>query len=102
MRFPAGNRGLGDDPLIRVGVIAMVFALVFALAAVVLTMLLRSAPERAVASEGVATTESSAGPLVRGESSVKPWRVQPRPLPAPEAPKNESGVAPSEGKLKPN
>jgi sortase A len=102
VRFPAGNRGLGDDPLIRVGVFAMAFALVFALAAVVLTVLLRDAPERAVASERAATTKPSAGPLLRGESSVKPWREKPRPLPTPEVSKDESGATPSEGESKPS
>ena len=101
MRFPSGNRGLGNDPLIRVGVIAMAFALVFALAAVVLTVLLRGAPERAGASERAATMESSAGPQLRGESDMKPWREQPGPLPAPEAPRDEPSAASSEGKSKP-
>ena len=31
LRLPAGTRGLGDGPLIRVGVIAMAFALVVTL-----------------------------------------------------------------------
>jgi sortase A len=77
----------------------MAFALVFALAAVVLTVLLRSAPERAVASERAATVQSSAGPRVRGESDVKPW--QERQQPTPQAPKDEPSAAPSEGKSKP-
>jgi len=45
VRLPAGNRGLGDGPLIRVGVIAMAFALVVTLVAVVLTVLLRTTPK---------------------------------------------------------
>ena len=69
--------------------IMMAFALVLALAAVVLTMLLRDVPERAVASVRETATKSSAGPLIRGESSVKPWREKARALPAPEVPKGE-------------
>src|SRR5215210_3001175 len=79
----------------------MAFALVFVLAAVVLTVLLRSAPERAVASERAATRESSAGPQVRGESAAKPWRERPRQPPVTEAPKDDPGAAPSEGKSRP-
>jgi hypothetical protein len=51
MRFPLGGRGFGNDPLLGAGVILMALALVLALVAVVLTVLLRDAPERAVASE---------------------------------------------------
>ena len=47
--------------------VAMAFALVFALAAVVLTVLLHDAPERAIASERAATTETSGEPLTRGK-----------------------------------
>ena len=46
-----GNRGFDEDPLLRVGIIMMVLALVLALVAVVLTVMHRNAPERAVASE---------------------------------------------------
>ena len=80
--------------------ILMAFALVFALVTAVLTVLLRNVPERADASEKVATTKSSAGPLIRGESSVEPWQERARPLLAPEASKNESNPAPSEGGAK--
>ena len=52
MRPPTGDGGFGNDPLLGVGVILMAIALVFALVAVVFTVLLRNAPERAVASEG--------------------------------------------------
>jgi hypothetical protein len=51
MRFPLGSRGFGNDPLLIAGVILMALALVLALVAVVLTVLLRDAPERAAASE---------------------------------------------------
>jgi len=63
----------------------------------VLAVLLRNVPERAAASEKVATTKASAGSLIRGESSVEPWREKARLLPAPEASKNESNPAPSGG-----
>ena len=50
MRPPTGNRAFGGDPLLRVGMIALALALVLALVAVVLTVMLRSAPERTVVS----------------------------------------------------
>ena len=87
MRLPGGNRRYGHDPLLRVGLILMAFALVFALVTAVLTVLLRSVPERAAASEKVSSAKSSAGPLIRGESSVEPWREKARQLHAPEVPK---------------
>src|SRR5215218_7812855 len=77
----------------------MAFALVFALVTAVLTVLLRNVPERAAASEKVAT-KSSAGPLIRGESPVEPWQEKARPLPAPEASKNESNPATLGGRAK--
>ena len=77
----------------------MAFALVIALVTAALTVLLRNVPERAVASEKVAT-KSSAGPLIRGESSVEPWQEKARPLPASEASKNESDPAPTGGGAK--
>src|SRR5918997_2560520 len=50
MRPPTGNRVFDGDPLLRVGMIALALALVLALVAVVLTVMLRSAPERTVVS----------------------------------------------------
>jgi len=99
VRFPGGNRAFGNDPLFRVGLILMAFALVFALVTAVLTVLLRNVPERVAASEKVAT-KSSAGSLIRGESSVEPWQEKARPLPAPEASKTESNPATLEGGAK--
>jgi sortase A len=99
VRLPGGNRRYGHDPLLRVGLILMAFALVFALVTAVLTVLLRNVPERAAASQKVAT-KSSAEPLIRGESSVEPWREKARLLPAPDASKNESNPAPSGGGAK--
>jgi sortase A len=88
LRFPRGNRGFDNDPLFRVGVIMMAFALVVTLVAVVLTVLLRDGPERAVTSERASTAKASSGPLIRGEGSVEPWREKARPLPAAEVSKD--------------
>jgi sortase A len=101
LRFPAGNRRFGNDPLLKAGIIMMAVALVLALGAVVLSLLLRGAPERAVASERVASTKSSAAPLIRDESPAKPWREQERRVSAPKVSKNESNPAPSGGEPKP-
>jgi hypothetical protein len=67
-----------DDTLLKVGVVMMALALV--IAAVVVSVALRSVPEQAVASKRVTTTKSSAEPLVCGESPHKPWVEKPRPL----------------------
>ena len=101
MRFPAGNRGFGNDPLLGVGIVAMAFALVLTLVAVVLTMLLRNVPEQAAASETDTTTKSSVRSLVRGESSIRPWREKARPLPAPEVSKDEANLGSPGGEPKP-
>jgi sortase A len=101
VRLPRDNRGFGNDPLLRVGLILMAFALVFAIVTAVLTVLLRNVPEQAAASEKVATTKPSAGPLIRGESSVKPWREQARHIPTPEDSKDEANPEPSGGGPKP-
>ncbi len=100
MRFPAGNRGFGNDPLLRVGTIAMALAIVLALVAVVITMLLRDVPERAVASETKTSAKSSAGSLIRGASSVEPWRERERSVPAPESSKEEANLGSSGGEPK--
>jgi sortase A len=100
LRFPAGNGRFGNDPLLWAGIIMMAFALVLALGAMVLTLLLHGAPERAVASER-ASTKSSAAPLIRGESPLKPWEEKTKPLSTPERSKNESNPAPSGGEPKP-
>ena len=73
----------------------MILALALVLVAVVLTVLLRNAPEQAVASEQVAKTKSLAGSLIRGEGPVKPWREKARSLPAPGDPNSESGPTPA-------
>jgi sortase A len=101
VRFPAGNRGSGNDPLLGVGIIAMVFALVLALVAVVLAVLLRGVPERAAASVKDTATNSSAGSLIRDESPVKPWRAEAKPLPAPEVSKHDANPAPSGAEPRP-
>ena len=79
----------------------MAFALVLALGAVGLSLLLRGAPERAIASERAASTKSSAGPLIRGESPVKPWREQERRVSAPEVSKDKANLGSSGGEPKP-
>ena len=79
----------------------MAFALVLALGAVVLTLLLRGAPEQAVASERAASMKSSAGPLIRGEGSVKPSREQERRVSAPEVSKDKAKLGSSGGEPKP-
>ena len=79
----------------------MAFAVMLTLVAVVLTMLLRNAPERAVASETKTTTKSSLGELIRGESPGIPWREKARHLPAPEASKDEANPVLSGGAPKP-
>jgi sortase A len=79
----------------------MAFALVLTLVAVVLTMLLRNVPEQAAASETDTTTKSSVRSLVRGESSIRPWREKARPLPAPEVSKDEANLGSPGGEPKP-
>ena len=79
----------------------MAFALVFALVAVVLTVLLRDDPEPAVASERASTAKASSGPLTRGEGSVEPWREKARPLPAAEVSKDATNPSRSKGEPAP-
>jgi sortase A len=79
----------------------MALALVLALVAVVLTMLLRGVPEQAVASERRMNAKSSAGPLNRGESPVKPWREEARHIGAPEVSKDEANLGSLLGEQKP-
>ncbi len=79
----------------------MAFALVLALGTVVLSLLLRGAPERAVASERAASTKSSAAPLIRDENPAKPWREQKRRVSAPEMSKDKADLASSGGEPKP-
>jgi len=81
--------------------IMMAFALVLAVAAVVITELLRGVPEWAAASVTDSSAKSSAEPLSRGESPVKPWREQERHIPAPEASKDEANLGSSGGEPKP-
>ena len=79
----------------------MALALVLALVAVALTVLLRNAPERAVASVRATAAKSSAGSPIRGESPVEPWREKARPLPAPEVSKGEANLGSSGSEPKP-
>jgi len=102
LRFLRDNRGFGNHPLFKVGVIMMAFALVLALVAVVLTVLLRNVPEQAAAAEKAATTKPSSGPLTRGEGSVEPWREKARPLPAAEVSKDATNPSRSKGEPAPD
>jgi sortase A len=79
-----------QDPLLKVGVIAMTVALVLAIFAVVVNIAVRSVPEQAVASERVTTTESPVEPLTRGEEPFGPWVEKARPLPTAGVSKSES------------
>src|SRR5215211_7039654 len=79
----------------------MCSALVLTLAAVALTVLLRDFPERAFASERETAGKSPAQPLISGESDIKPWRENARPLPATEVSKDESSSSPAGGELAP-
>src|SRR3712207_1137448 len=81
--------------------IMMALALEFALVAVELGMLLRDAPERAVASETKATTKSSLGSLIRGESPIEPWVERATSLPTPEVTKDEPTLDRSRGEPSP-
>lgn len=74
-----------EDPLLKVGVVMMVFALALTGVAVAATFALRSEPERAAASE-------------RGEPSVEPLRYgSPPPPPKPLTEKAEPQSQPLEG-----
>jgi sortase A len=84
-----------------VGLILMAFAVVLAFVAVVLTVLLRDVPERAVASERASTAKASSGPLIRGEGTVEPWREKARPLPAAEVSKDATNPSRSKGEPAP-
>jgi sortase A len=80
-----GNGRLGQDPLLKVGVVMMIIALALTTVAVVVTFALRAEPERAVASE---TTEPSVEPLRYRSPPPEPQaeKVEPKP------PKVESRV----------
>ena len=79
-----------EDTLLKAGVIMMTFALALTVVAVVVTLLLRNEPERAVALEKAAA-KSSVEPLVRGESPYEPW-VEPRLKPEAQKPESEPPV----------
>jgi sortase A len=81
--------------LLKVGVIAMTLALVFAIVAAVASVALRSDAKQAIASESVATAKSSLGSLVRDEKPPEPSREKPRSLPTASVSKNQSNPGPS-------
>ena len=90
-----------EDPLLKVGVVMMTLAITLVIVAVVVSAALRSVPEQAVASETVATKESSVKPSIRGESPYEPWVEKATPLPTAEVAKNESDPEASASKQKP-
>src|SRR5215218_1041668 len=79
----------------------MMLALALAIVVAVVGVAVRGAPERAVASERVAKTKPSDGPLLRGESPTEPWRENARSLPTPEVSKDGSNPVPSGGEPEP-
>src|SRR5215211_8836658 len=79
----------------------MMLALALAIVVAVVGVAVRGAPERAVASERVAKTKPSDGPLIRSESPTEPWREKARSLPTPEVSKDESNPVPSGGEPEP-
>jgi sortase A len=84
-----------QDPLLKVGAIAMTVALVLAIFAVVVNIAVRDVPEQAVASERVTTTGSPVEPRTRGEEPYGPWVEKARPLPTTGVSKTESNPGPS-------
>src|ERR1051325_7861174 len=81
MRLPTGNRRLGQDPLLKVGVILMIIALALTTVAVVVTFALRAEPERAVAS---GSGKASVEPLRYGHySALQPPAEKPESQPRP-------------------
>jgi len=76
----------------------MTFALAVTLVAAMLTIVLRGAPEQAVAAQATkAATESSVEPLIRGERPPDPWVEKQMPLAGTEVPKSQTEREPSEG-----
>jgi sortase A len=86
MRLPSSNWWSGDDPLLKLGVVMMSFALALTVGAVVFTAVLRHEPERAVAVEAAVKSpvSSPVEPLVRSYPPTEP-RVQEAKEPQPEA-----------------
>jgi sortase A len=90
-----------EDSLLKAGVIMIVFALALVILAMVVSAAPRSDPERAVASERATSTESSVEPLSRGGSPPEPWREKAKPLPTADVSKNQSNPGPSGSAPKP-
>jgi sortase A len=87
--------------LLKVGVIAMTLALVFAIVAVVASVALGSDPEQATASESVTTAKSSLESLIRSENPPGPWQEKARPLTTADVSENQSNPGPSGGEPQP-
>ena len=81
-----------EDPLLKVGAIAMTFALVLVIAAVVVSVVIRGGPERAGATERVTATKSSVDSPTRGESPADPWREGAGSQPSTEVPNDGSDL----------
>jgi sortase A len=92
---------LKEISLLKVGVIAMTLALVFAIVAVAANVALRSDPEQATALERVTTAESSLESLIRSESPPEPWRERARPLRTTDVSRTETNPGPSGSEPKP-
>ena len=74
------------DPLLKVGLAMMAFAVVLTIVAVAVVLVLREEPERAVASEAAA--KSSVTPLRYGhDSAPQPENSEPQPEPRPSSTK---------------
>jgi sortase A len=84
---PKEDRTYREELLLKVGVAMMAVALTFTFVGVVITLVLRDKPERALASE-VAVKSSVVEPLeplVRGDPPGKAWVEKPKPQPRPDA-----------------
>lgn len=104
MRLPSVK--FGNDPLLKVGIVLMAFALTLTVVAVVVTIITRGeGPERAVASETTtAVKKSSVEPLVRSYPPVKPQVKEPKepqPVAKPPAPAESKPVRQLQPKPKP-
>jgi sortase A len=84
-----------QDPLLKVGLIAMTVALVLAIFAVVVNIAVRSDPEQAIASEKVTTTEAPVEPRTIGAEPFGPWVEKAQPVPTAGVSKTESNPGPS-------
>jgi len=87
VRLLRNNWWSGNDPLLKMGVVLMGFALALVVGAVALTTLLRDEPERALAVEVAVKSpvEPPVEPLVRSYPPVEPRVEEAKPPPRPTA-----------------